>query len=238
MRVGILNAIHPESSKVNWGGSPIDAYIRFFESTGAAFEFAGFEVAKGQLPSSPDACDAYVITGSPRGVYDDDPWIADLSHFIRACYGARKKMIGICFGHQILAHALGGHAEKSENGWGLGLDTVDIIGSKPWMKSRLDQCSLYFAHQDQVMTLPPGAELLGSSAFCPNAFYVIDGRVLAIQGHPEFSAGIMRDILAQEDRFVDIRLHQAAVRSLDNGTPDNLVVAHWMVNFLTGQDDN
>jgi GMP synthase-like glutamine amidotransferase len=118
--LGILNAIHPEKSTVNWGGSPIDAYVRFFESVEAPFDYRGFEVAQGELPASPDVCDAYVITGSPRGVYDDDPWIAELSVFIREAYGAGKKLIGICFGHQILAHALGGQVEKSEKGLGLG----------------------------------------------------------------------------------------------------------------------
>ena len=90
MKLGILNAIHPEKSQVNWEGSPIDAYIRFFEGVNADFEFAGFEVAQGQLPDSPDVCDAYVITGSPTGVYDVDAWIPELSEFIRASYRAGR----------------------------------------------------------------------------------------------------------------------------------------------------
>jgi GMP synthase-like glutamine amidotransferase len=235
MKLGILNAIHPDKSQVNWDGSPIDAYIRFFESANAGFEYMGFEVAQGQLPVSPEVCDAYVITGSPTGVYDVDSWIPGLSAFIRASYRGGKKLIGICFGHQMLAHALGGHAEKSEKGCGYGLSTFNIDGSKPWMTGNPKQCSLYFAHQDQVMELPPGAELLGGNEFCPNVLYTIDNRVLSIQGHPEFSTELMRDLVDLAKQKLDSTTHQAAVRSLGNGQPDNLMVANWMLNFLNGR---
>lgn len=232
MKLGILNAIHPQKSQVNWGGSPVDAYIRFIENADATFDFASFEVAQGELPLSPDDCDAYIISGSPRGVYDQDPWIPGLSQFIRDCYTSGKKLVGICFGHQILAHALGGRAERSERGWGLGLSTFDITKSKPWMTNESRQCTLYFAHQDQVVRLPPAAELLGGNDFCPIAFYTIDNRVLAIQGHPEFSQDIMADILSRADETVDPQQLQAAFQSLSDGAPDNSLVAQWVVNFL------
>jgi GMP synthase-like glutamine amidotransferase len=171
MKIGILNAINPDESKVNWGGSPVDAYIRFLQSVNAPFEFVGYEVALGQFPASPYECDAYVITGSPRGAYDSDPWIADLAQFIREGTQAGRKFAGICFGHQILAQALGGRVEKSEKGWGLGLKSFEITETKPWMNGHSLQGApaLYFAHQDQVQELPPGAELLGGNEFCPIA---------------------------------------------------------------------
>lgn len=232
MKLGILNAIHPQKSQINWGGSPVTTYIHFIESASDTFQYAGYEVAQGELPTSPEACDAYIISGSPRGVYDQDPWIPELSQFIRDSYSAGKKLVGICFGHQILAHALGGHAEKSEKGWGLGLSTFNITKSKPWMTDEPQQCTLYFAHQDQVMRPPPEAEILGGNDFCPFAFYTIDNRVFAIQGHPEFSRGIMEDILARAEGTVDPQRRQAAIQSLNNGTPDNSLVAKWVVNFL------
>lgn len=231
-RVGILNAIHPEKSVINWGGSPIDAYVRFFEQADAPFEFVGFEVAQGQMPDSTDACDAYVITGSANGVYDLDEWIPALIQFIRDCYQAGKKLVGICFGHQILAHALGGHAEKSDKGWGLGLKQFAISQTKPWMNGSSGKCSLYFAHQDQVMALPPQAELLGGNDFCPNAFFVIEDQVLGIQGHPEFSKSMMEDLLSPKEAELEPVVHDTAVSSLDQGQPDNDLVGHWLVNFL------
>ena len=117
MKIGILDAFPPEElNTVSWNDTPVDAYIRFIESVEAPFEYEGYRVAQGEFPESPEACDAYLITGSPRGVYDSQPWIADLEKFIQDCYQAGIKLVGICFGHQILAHALGGHAEKSEKG--------------------------------------------------------------------------------------------------------------------------
>ena len=233
MRLGILSAIHPEESQVNWGGSPVDAYIRYFESVGVPFEYVGYQVAQGELPDSPDACDAYVVTGSPKGVYDDDPWIAELAQFLRDCYAAGKKLIGICFGHQILAHALGGHSQKSEKGWGLGQSTFQVDGHKPWMDDEAGPLNLYFAHQDQVTSLPPGAELLGGNEFCPIGFYSIGDQVMAIQGHPEFTHAIMEDILDTKEGQIDDQLHRSAARSLDAGGNDGQRVGRWMVNFLT-----
>lgn len=234
MKIGILDAFPPEIlDDVNWNKTPVDMYIRFFESVEAPFEYEGYRVAQGQFPESPDVCDAYLITGSPQGVYDSQPWIADLERFIQDSYQAGKKLVGICFGHQILAHALGGYAEKSDKGWGLGLHSIELRTRKPWMTDMPDQCSLYFVHQDQVMELPPGAELLGGNDFCPNLFYTIDNKALGIQGHPEFTTEIMHEILEGREEKVGEEVHKNAVNSLDKGSPDNQIFAQWIVNFLT-----
>ncbi len=232
MKLGILNAISPEASVINWDGTPVDTYIHFFESVNAPFTYVGYQVAQEQFPASPDECDAYIITGSPSGVYDTDDWIALLSQFIRDSYRAGIKLVGICFGHQILAHALGGRAEKSEKGRGFGLISFDVTQPKAWMNGKPDRCSLYFAHQDQVVKLPPEAELLGGNTFCPIALYEIDNRVLGIQGHPEFSASIMQDLLPMAEKELEPPMYEASVRSLGSGTPDNQLVAQWIVNFI------
>ncbi len=192
----------------------------------------GYDVAGGQFPDPLDACDAYLITGSPKGVYDADVWIAELAAFIRDAYQAGKKLVGICFGHQILAHALGGHSGRSDKGWGLGLKTFDINMKKSWMTPGLAQCSLYFVHQDQVVRLLPGADLLGGNAFCPNLLFAIDDRVLGIQGHPEFSVAMMKDVLEARKDNLGKQVYQAAMRSMDNGKPDNRLMAQWVANFL------
>jgi len=232
MKLGILNAFPPDENIINWHGTPVDAYIRFLELVQPPFEYVGYDVAGSQFPYSLDACDAYLVTGSPKGVYDADEWIAELAAFIRDAYQAGKKLVGICFGHQILAYALGGHSERSEKGWGLGLKTFDISEQKSWMTPGLAQCSLYFVHQDQVVRLPLGAELLGGNIFCPNLFFSIDDRVLGIQGHPEFSIDMMQDVLAARKNILGKQVYQAAMRSMDNGKPDNQLMAQWVANFL------
>jgi GMP synthase-like glutamine amidotransferase len=233
MKIGILNAFPPEERIVNWNGTVIDAYIRFLELVPNPFTYAGYNVAQGQFPDSSNECDAYLITGSPRGVYDSDVWIIRLARFIRDCYQEGKKLVGICFGHQILAHALGGFSEKSAKGWGLGLKAFEIIERKPWLTGKPQSCSLYFVHQDQVVRLPPGAELLGTNAFCPNLFFVIKDQVLGIQGHPEFTAEIMDDIFSALEGTVEEHVYENALNSVQEGAPDNQLVAGWIVNFFT-----
>ena len=222
MKIGILHAIETEP----------DYFKRFFTSIDAPFECAVYDVTKGELPESPDLYDAFIVSGSAKGVYDSDPWIADLTTFIKKIDQARKKMVGICFGHQIIAHTLGGHAEKSEKGWGVGLREFQITGQKPWMEPALDRCALYFIHQDQVMELPPGAETLGGNDFCPNAIYTIGERVLGIQGHPEFPRDFVAYVIQERKERFGAQLHDEALNSLDNGEPDAKIVGQWIIHFL------
>ena len=232
MKLGILNAIHPDSSKVNWGGSPVDAYIRFLETAHPDFTYTGYNVAQGIFPAAPEENDAYIITGSPNGAYDPDPWIARLGQFIRDGYAGGQKFVGICFGHQMIAQALGGRVQKWPNGWGFGRRTFTINQSKSWMNGRPDHLSLYFAHQDQVTKLPPGAELLASDPFCAIDMYSIDGRILGIQGHPEFTTAIMEDLFTLLKDKIEPAVWDTAVQSTRHGRPDNELVAQWIVNFL------
>ncbi len=120
MKVGILNVLDSRASEIDWGGSPVALYGQFLDSAEKPLTYQGYEVVLGEFSNAIDECDAYLVTGSPTGVYDDDPWLEPLVQFIRACYAANKKLVGICFGHQMIAYALGGHAEKSDKGWGLG----------------------------------------------------------------------------------------------------------------------
>ncbi len=232
MKIGILNAIRPGTSSVDWGGSPIDAFIRFFQSVDAPFEYVGYEAAQGELPSTPDACDAYLVTGSPDDAFGTGDWVVALSQFIRDVYQSGEKMVGICFGHQVLAHALGGRVERAKKGIGFGLKSFDVTTKKVWMGNQQNQCALYFAHQDQVVQLPPDAELLGGSTFCPIALYEINGRVLGIQGHPEVTLEMMIEGSASMEDRMDRGMYETAVRSLENGRPDAQLVGRWIVNFL------
>lgn len=232
MKIGILSAINPHESKVKWPGPPEESYIRFLQSGGGQFDTVAYHVALDDFPASPGVCDAYVITGSPRGAYDADPWIAELGTFIRRSVELGQKFVGICFGHQILAQALGGGVCKSEKGWGLGLQTYKVERRASWMEGDSPELSLYFAHQDQVEELPPGAQSLGGNEFCPNGMFGLGDQIFGIQGHPEFSRSIMESVIDNRSERGDRELIQRASHSLENGEPDNLLVARWMVNFL------
>ncbi|MEA1978949.1 MAG: GMP synthase [Chloroflexota bacterium] len=222
MRVGILHAMETEP----------DQFSSFFKAANAPFETQVFEITRGDYPDSSVAFDAFLISGSKIGVYDPDPWIADLSEFVRSCNLEQRKLIGICFGHQLIAHALGGYASKSEKGWGLGLHEFEITTQKPWMIPALDRCALYFSHQDQVTALPVGAELLGGSDFCPNAMYCIGDHMLGIQGHPEISQSLMAQVIERLKEQVGSKVYSDALNALSNGTPDARMVARWIINFI------
>ncbi|MEL6322874.1 MAG: gamma-glutamyl-gamma-aminobutyrate hydrolase family protein [Pseudomonadota bacterium] len=139
------------------------------------------------LPA-PDSLDAILITGSPAGVYDPEPWMAPLMAFIRSAAAARIPQFGICFGHQAIAEALGGKVEKSDKGWGLGRHTYTSPHRPDWLNGVPDPFSLAVSHQDQVVAIPEGASVIAASHFTPFAGLDYgDLRAASFQGHPEFS---------------------------------------------------
>src|SRR3954464_14466485 len=142
MKLAILETGRPPGDLEAKFGNYASMFARML---GPEFQIETFEVQAGELPPAPTAHGAYLITGSPAGVYDPLPWIAPLSDFIRAA--DTSKMIGICFGHQIMAEALGGHVVKSEKGWGAGLQRYEIVRNEPWMDAT-GEVAVPASHQD------------------------------------------------------------------------------------------
>ncbi|MCE2516924.1 MAG: hypothetical protein J4F41_03615 [Alphaproteobacteria bacterium] len=207
MRLGILQAgeINPEMK----AGLPSyrDMYDALFSSPDV--ELTYFQVMTNEFPDSVTACDAYIVTGSPAGVYDEFDWIPALMDFIRDAYNAGQQLVGICFGHQVIAEALGGKAEKSDKGWGVGVRTVAINDHGGLIPKDHDDISLLYMHQDQVVETPPGAEVLAGDSFCPIAAYKIGEQVLCMQGHPEFTPEVIAGILDfRRDVIGDDRVRQ------------------------------
>ncbi|MDA3887591.1 MAG: type 1 glutamine amidotransferase, partial [Allgaiera sp.] len=158
MRIGILQTGEaPEALRGQSGDYPA-MFERLLEGHG--FTFRTWRVIDMDLPESPEAADGWLITGSRHGAYEDHPWIAPLEDFIRAVHAARVPMVGICFGHQIIAQALGGKVEKFPGGWAVGPQDYDFQGRK---------VTLNAWHQDQVTRAPESARQVGSSPFCANA---------------------------------------------------------------------
>ena len=193
---------------------------------GPEFDVERFDVEKGKLPQ-PDAHEAYLITGSPAGVYDPLPWIEPLERFIRSAKGS--KMVGVCFGHQIMAEALGGHVEKSDRGWGAGLHSYTIVRSLPWIDVA-GTIAVPASHQDQVVVQPPATEVVAASDFTPFAALAwVDRPAISFQFHPEFSPGFAKALI--EKRFDVVPDPEAAIASLD-APNDNERVAGWIRRFL------
>lgn len=231
MRIGILNAVSREDEG-ELGLPELAQFQAFFDLTAHELELVEYRITEGDFPPTPAHCDAYLITGSPQGVYDDAPWLAQLAEFIWDCYRAQQKLVGICFGHQMLAHTLGGYAAKSEKGWGMGLRHFEIVDERPWMEPPLQQGALYFCHQDQVLTLPANATRLAGDEFCPHTIFAIGEQVLGIQGHPEFTSHFMQALVDYFGPRVGSETRSKAAASLASGQPQGAIVARWVVNFL------
>ena len=227
MKIGILETGRPPGRLAEQFG---DYPAMMKAMLGPQFETETFDVAAGQLPSNPAAHDAYLVTGSRAGVYEPLPWIEPLCEFIRSAKDS--KMVGICFGHQVMAEALGGHVEKSGKGWGAGLHRYDIVHSEPWLDDA-SEIAAPASHQDQVVVQPPDTEVVASSPFTEFAALAwTDRPAISFQFHPEFSPAFAKALI--EQRYDIVPHPDAAIASLD-APNDSARVAGWIRNFLNGE---
>ncbi|WP_226637746.1 type 1 glutamine amidotransferase [Brevundimonas poindexterae] len=198
---------------------------------GEEFETRGVDV-RHSPPPDPEAFDGVIITGSPAGVYDGEPWIGRLLDWIASAKG-RTRMVGICFGHQAMAQALGGRVEKSDRGWGVGLHRYDVQATEPWMQPPLSTIAIPVSHQDQVVERPAGARVILSSDFTPFAGLAWDDDAISMQCHPEFTPAFAAALAeGRRDRIGADRVDPA----LDTlkGDNDRDAVGRWIRTFLKG----
>ena len=201
--------------------------------------FASVALSSGEPLPDPSSLDAILVTGSPAGVYDDEPWMAPLMDFIRWAAEAQTPQIGVCFGHQAIAHALGAQVAKSEKGWGIGRHTYDVIAPQAWMGAAPPaQFSLGVSHQDQVLTLPPGATLVGRNDFCAYAALAYPAaKAISFQGHPEYSPGFSCALYGvRKGTVLPVEMVEEAEASFSLPV-DNPMVARWMASFLQTASD-
>ena len=224
MKVAILETGRPPGDLADRFGDYPSMFARLL---GGGFEIESFDVQAGRLPAGPQEHGAYLITGSPAGVYDPLPWIPKLLEFIRSA--SDRKMVGVCFGHQAMAQALGGEVVKSDKGWGVGLQRYAIERVKPWMDSAAP-VAVPASHQDQVVVQPPNTEVIAASEFTPYAALAWTDRPgISVQFHPEFAPDYAKALIAaRRDRLPD---PAAAIASLD-APNDNARIAEWIRRFL------
>jgi GMP synthase-like glutamine amidotransferase len=215
-------ARHPDD------GAKVAAGLRAWR---ADWQFDTWRVSEGQFPPDPEAYDGVVITGSPASVNDERDWIARLLAVIRSLHARHVPMVGLCFGHQAIAAALGGRVARAPVGLRLGTVTTQVERPAPWMSPAPPALTLYAAHEDQVVELPPGAQVLGRDPQCPVGLYAIGASVFALQFHPEFGRAFMDDLIdALEPKLGAAATQQA--RALVQRPVDAALAMRWIVQFF------
>ncbi|PRY23748.1 GMP synthase (glutamine-hydrolysing) [Aliiruegeria haliotis] len=207
MRIGILQSGHFPEELVPETGTYPDMYATLLDGHG--FTFQTWSVVDGVFPDGIDAADGWLVSGSRHGAYEDHDWIPPLEEFIRTAHAARKPMVGICFGHQIIAQALGGKVIKFPSGWSVGPTQYDFGG---------ETVALNAWHQDQVVEVPEGARVLASTEFCANAALAYGDTILTIQPHPEFGKAALDGLLRTRGHLLTDELLDRARNALDTPT--------------------
>jgi GMP synthase-like glutamine amidotransferase len=234
MKIGLLAAgVTPDALQPQY-----PTYAQMFalqlQAYEASFEFVTYDVRLGEFPASSSDCDAWLITGSKADAYGDDEWILRLCGLIQDIDRNGKVLVGICFGHQIIARALGGRVEKYQGGWGVGVHQYQVQQPIPTLP-QTQTLSLCAFHQDQVVEKPAKLTTFLSSSFCQHAGLIYADKILTFQGHPEFSKQYEGDLLQlYAGVTVPDDIAAQAKQSIADRNIDSPHLMAWIAQFLKG----
>ena len=229
--IAVLDSV-PEIYWADDGGiTDAQKFIDLLQPFNPAASFDVFFTSKDQFPRRLDDYDAILLTGSPCSVHDDHDWIARLIEVVHEAFERKLKIIGSCFGHQLVACAFGGDVGHNEQGWLIGNYLLHINQQFGWMQPRAPTTSLYHYNEERVTRLPEAATAFARNEDYENFGYTIGDNLLCLQGHPEQPHRAMVNFLkAHDDLSAETRAR--AESNIAAGEPDAHIWGEWMMRFL------
>jgi GMP synthase-like glutamine amidotransferase len=224
-RVGLLLVGHVDPKSTHLAGDYPELFAALLRE--ADVELVTYALDEGRFPSTVEECDGWICSPSRSSVYDDEPWIAPAEDLLRDIVARERPYVGICFGHQRLAQALGARVERYHDSWQVGVHDYDIVATAPWMHATPERVSLIASHQDQVREVPDGLTLFARAQDCSVAGFLVGERGFTIQPHPEFVPPLADHLLAGRIDLIGAERVAAARASLDRPL-DATVVAGWI----------
>ncbi len=231
MHIGILVTNTDDSGFARRWPRDGEKFTRLMQGVKPSWTYSVFNCVEDQFPERADACDGYIIGGSPASVHDNHQWVDHCLDFIRDLHEARWPMAGCCFGHQAIAQALGGEVERNPKGWGFGVAHSMISTPQPWMQPALSDLALYSAHNEIVTRIPAGATVTSGGDHCPIGGFVVGRHIMTTQHHPEMTKDFFLALIEAFAKYLGDEI-AAEARRQAREPAQGPIFAEWMARFF------
>jgi GMP synthase-like glutamine amidotransferase len=232
MRLGLLLCDHVRAGFQVVGGDYPDYFSRFFADS-PGIDLMIFDLTIGDFPMDLDECDAWVVTGSRQSVYEEVTWVVQLADLVRRLDRERRKLVGICFGAQMIGHALGGEVARAPDGWQVGIKEVAVKAAESWMVPPVETFRILHSNADQILRPPARLRVLGSSVGVPVSLVAVGDHFIGFQGHPEFLPAYSAVLMEARRGVIPEEVVDAGLASLAMA-PDTRLLSGWIASFIAG----